>query len=72
MLIAIRTTGTPTRAGPEHPLAMKSLYVKAETVLATALLALGWFATGNWKRGRLTEEVRQTVRITDEAIEEGM
>jgi Na+-driven multidrug efflux pump len=39
--------------------------------VATALLALAWFARGDWKRGRLTQEIEQTVRINDEAIEEG-
>jgi Na+-driven multidrug efflux pump len=39
--------------------------------VATALLALAWFARGDWKSGRLTEEIEQTVRITDETIEEG-
>jgi putative MATE family efflux protein len=31
--------------------------------LASAVLALMWFAKGNWKRGRLTDEIRRTVVI---------
>jgi len=35
-----------------------------------ALIALCWFARGGWKRTRLTEDERQTVKVTDEALSE--
>lgn len=40
--------------------------------IATALLALAWFVRGDWKRGRLADEVRRTARIADEVIEEAV
>jgi putative MATE family efflux protein len=43
------------------------------TNVLTALVALCWFARGDWTAGQLTEDVRQTVQVTDEAIvEEGL
>lgn len=43
------------------------------TNIAVALVSLAWFARGSWKSGRLTEDDRQIVRITEEAItEEGI
>jgi len=38
-----------------------------------ALVSLGWFARGSWKTTRLTEEDRETAKVTDETIiEEGL
>jgi putative MATE family efflux protein len=43
------------------------------TNIAVALVSVAWFARGSWKTGRLTEDDRQIVRITEEAItEEGV
>tara|TARA_R110000868_G_scaffold6865_4_gene37989 strand:- start:3671 stop:5098 length:1428 start_codon:yes stop_codon:yes gene_type:complete len=40
------------------------------TNILVALIALCWFARGGWKRTRLTEDERQTVKVTDEALSE--
>jgi putative MATE family efflux protein len=43
------------------------------TNVLTAVVALCWFAKGDWTAGKLTEDVRQIVQVTDEAIaEEGL
>jgi len=43
------------------------------TNIVVAAVSIGWFAHGSWKSGRLTEDERQTVKATDEAIiEEGL
>ncbi len=43
------------------------------TNILVALVSLGWFARGSWKTTRLTEEDRETAKVTDETIiEEGL
>lgn len=43
------------------------------TNIAVALVSVCWFARGSWKTGRLTEDDRQTAKITQEAmIEDGI
>lgn len=43
------------------------------TNIAVALVAVAWFAHGGWKTTRLTEEDRQMVKVTEEALlEEGV
>lgn len=43
------------------------------TNVVSALIALMWFARGDWKAGNLTAESKQIARVTDEAItEEGL
>jgi len=43
------------------------------TNFLVALVSLGWFARGSWKTTRLTEEDRETAKVTDETIiEEGL
>ena len=43
------------------------------TNIAVALVSVAWFARGSWKTGRLTDDDRQIVRVTEEAIvEEGI
>lgn len=40
---------------------------------AVALVSLGWFAQGGWKKTVLTDEDRQVVRVAEETItEEGI
>jgi len=40
---------------------------------AVALVSLGWFAQGGWKKTMLTDEDRQVVRVAEETItEEGI
>ena len=42
-------------------------------IVAVALVSAAWFARGSWKKTRLTEDVRQVVRVTDATIaEEGI
>ncbi len=40
------------------------------TNILVALISLCWFARGSWKHTRLTEDERQTVKVTDEALSE--
>jgi Na+-driven multidrug efflux pump len=41
--------------------------------IAAAAVSVGWFAQGNWKKTRLTEEVRQRAEVAEEAFaEEGV
>jgi putative MATE family efflux protein len=40
------------------------------TNVLVALVSLGWFARGDWKTTRLTEEDRQVVKVTEETIKE--
>jgi putative MATE family efflux protein len=43
------------------------------TNVIVALVSIGWFARGSWKKTRLTEEDRLTVKVAQEAIvEEGV
>jgi putative MATE family efflux protein len=43
------------------------------TNIAVAVISVGWFANGGWKKTRLTEEDRQTIKVTEETItEEGI
>jgi Na+-driven multidrug efflux pump len=43
------------------------------TNLAVAVISLGWFAQGSWKKTRLTEEDRQVIKVAEETIaEEGL
>jgi putative MATE family efflux protein len=43
------------------------------TNVLTGLVALCWFARGDWTAGKLTDDVRQIVQVTDETIvEEGL
>ena len=43
------------------------------TTILVALVSLGWFAQGGWKKTVLTEEDRQVVRVAEETItEEGI
>jgi Na+-driven multidrug efflux pump len=43
------------------------------TNIVVAMVAVGWFAHGGWRKTRLTEEDKQITRITDETIvEEGL
>lgn len=40
------------------------------TNIAVALIAVCWFSRGGWKHTRITEDDKQTVKITDEALTE--
>jgi len=43
------------------------------TNVAVAMISLCWFAQGGWKKTRLTEQDRQTIKVTEETIaEEGI
>lgn len=43
------------------------------TTILVALVSLGWFAQGGWKKTMLTDEDRQVVRVAEETItEEGI
>jgi Na+-driven multidrug efflux pump len=43
------------------------------TNVAVAIISICWFANGGWKKTRLTEEDRQTIKVTEETIiEEGI
>jgi len=43
------------------------------TTILVALVSLGWFAQGGWKKTVLTDEDRQVVRVAEETItEEGI
>jgi Na+-driven multidrug efflux pump len=40
------------------------------TNVAVAVISVGWFAQGGWKKTRLTEEDREVVKVTEETISE--
>jgi putative MATE family efflux protein len=41
--------------------------------VAVAIVSVVWFSRGEWKKTRITEEMREAVRVTDESItEEGI
>ena len=43
------------------------------TNVAVAVISVCWFANGGWKKTRLTEQDRQTIKVTEETIiEEGI
>jgi Na+-driven multidrug efflux pump len=43
------------------------------TNVAVAIISICWFANGGWRKTRLTEEDRQTIKVTEETIiEEGI
>jgi Na+-driven multidrug efflux pump len=43
------------------------------TTVIVALVAVGWFAQGGWKKTVLTEEARQVAQVAEETIaEEGI
>jgi putative MATE family efflux protein len=43
------------------------------TNVAVAVISVCWFAQGGWKKTRLTEQERQTIKVTEETIaEEGI
>lgn len=51
----------------------RNLVVVPVTNVLTGLVALCWFARGDWTAGKLTDDVRQIVQVTDETIvEEGL